>query len=285
MKKELTLAEMQEIEWKMLKYLHDICVANHLTYYLYGGTLLGAIRHQGFIPWDDDLDIILPRKDYDQLLKILAHKTEYTLLSYEYVEDYYYPIAKLVDPSTRLKEFGMKECSKMGVWVDLFPLDNTSNHPRVRWLHMATVRKLVNFNRYLAAGEDTIQKQLNSTRKKFNYWLAKRFKSHALIKLIHKLSSHYKDKKTNYKADIIWGHRMDIVLEAKWFGEPVAVKFGDGYFNAPTDAHAFLTRVYGDYMKLPPENKRHSEHMYSCWRKDLQEKENDENTTADPKEK
>lgn len=261
---------MQEIEWKMLKYLHDICVENHLTYYLYGGTLLGAIRHQGFIPWDDDLDVIVPRNDYVKLLEILKDKKKYTLLSYEHIEDYYYPFAKLIDPETRLVEFGMKECSKLGVWIDIFPLDNTSNHKWIRSLQISYVRKLVNLNRYLAANTDMVKKQLDSPKKKLHFWIARRFKSHTLIKYINKKAGAYRNRKTNYKADIIWCSK-DVVFEGDWFGEPSLVRFGEGLFYAPTDSDALLTRIFGNYMQLPPENKRHSEHMYSCWRKDLQE--------------
>ena len=264
--KEITLKEMQSIELEMLKYLHKICTDNDLTYYLYGGTLLGAVRHQGFIPWDDDLDIIVPRKDYERLIRILKEKEEYKLLSYEYVEDYYYPFAKLVDPSTKLVEFGMRECSEMGVWVDIFPLDVTSKTPFLRTLHIRLVRKLVGMNRYKAAEPESIKRYLDTPIKRIRYSFTEHFNSHKIIKWIHRISGIYRNRDTGVATDAIWGSRPDLIYDANWFGEPASLPFEGTAFYVPSDYKALLIKIFGDYMKLPPESKRYSEHLYSCWR-------------------
>lgn len=265
LKQELSLKEMQSIELSIMKYLHNICEENNLIYYLYGGTLLGAVRHHGFIPWDDDLDIIVPRNDYERLISILHEKNEFRLLSYEYVEDYYYPFAKLVDPSTKLVEKGMKECEGLGVWVDIFPLDVTFNNSFVRNIHVKSVKKLVGLNRYLASEHENIKLQLDTTVKRFRYYIAGLFSSHTIIKMANKLAGFYRNRDSKMLVDAIWG-RPGLFFDSEWFGKPEILQFEGSMFYVPANYHSLLTYVYGDYMKLPPEEKRYSEHFYSCWR-------------------
>ena len=99
MSKELTAAELKTVELDILKYLRDLCERMNLKYYLMGGTLLGAVRHQGFIPWDDDIDVMMPRKDYDQLIAYFRDhpKGRYQLADYALQKDYSFPIGKLMD--------------------------------------------------------------------------------------------------------------------------------------------------------------------------------------------
>ena len=265
-KTQLTLHEMQEREAKMLEYLHRICVENNIKYYLYGGTLIGAVRHQGFIPWDDDLDVLVPRKDYKRLLSILHSHKEYRLLSHEYQDDYYYPFAKLTDPETKLIEYGVKECKELGVWLDIFPLDSVSNNPLIRLLHAKIVMKLVGMNQYVAADETCILQEIDSFPKKIKFVIAKQFKSQTLIRFIHTLAGIYVDKETAYKADLLWSSNYKYFFPANWFGDPKILKFEGGNYYVPTDYDSFLKVLYGDYMKLPPEEKRHSDHFYSCYK-------------------
>ena len=264
-KQELTLQEIQSIEFHIMKYIHKICEENNLTYYLYGGTLLGAVRHKGFIPWDDDLDIIVPRNDYDTLIRILNNRNEFRLLSFEYVNDYYYPFAKLVDPTTKLIEIGVKECSGMGVWVDIFPLDGTPRNSFFRFLHTKMVKKLVGLNQYLSAKQDNIETQLNTPAKRIRYSISKLFKSHTVIKLANKLAGVFHNNNSEMVLNAIWG-RPGLVYKSEWFGKPVLLPFEGELFFAPSNYNSLLTCVYGDYMKPPPEDKRYSGHSYSCWR-------------------
>lgn len=265
---------MQSIELNLMKYIHKVCVENNLVYYLYGGTLLGAVRHKGFIPWDDDLDIIVPRKDYERLISILNEEDEYRLLSYEYVEDYYYPFAKLVDPSTRLVEYGLKECSEMGVWVDIFPLDITFNRHYLGTLHLKFVRSLIGLNRYLAAKPDNIESQLDTTAKRLHYKLARLFRSHGIIKMANGIAAVFRNRNSEMVVDAIWSTLPEPLFSNKWFGDPILLSFEGNMFYAPSDYNAYLTKAYGNYMELPPENKRYSEHFYSCWKRTTENESN-----------
>ena len=119
--KEITQTEQKEILLDMLKYVDEICKKNNIKYFLYGGTLIGAIRHKGFIPWDDDLDICVPYKDYRKLITLLKQDNKYNVHNPYDNEDYYYFFTKLTDKRTILIEDNYNRIKDMGVFLDIFP--------------------------------------------------------------------------------------------------------------------------------------------------------------------
>ena len=124
--KELSLQEIKEIELDILKMFHSFCIENNIKYYLSHGTLLGAIRYKKFIPWDDDVDLLIPRKDYDRMLSIFKDNERYHLFAFEKDSKYSYPFAKLCDMTTRKDEFGYENGVELGVDIDLFRLRGCS---------------------------------------------------------------------------------------------------------------------------------------------------------------
>ena len=119
----MTLDEVKQVELEILEYVDKICKENNIQYSLAYGTMLGAVRHKGFIPWDDDIDILLKREEYEKLLRILYSKTDekYQVFSLK-DEGYWYSYAKVTDTRTIIVEKNdrnMKEC----VYIDIFPID------------------------------------------------------------------------------------------------------------------------------------------------------------------
>ena len=128
--KKLTIKEVQNRSLDILSHIDKICRTNDLKYSIFYGSLIGVERHSGFIPWDDDIDIVMLRDDYDKLMKLLSNtSSKFKLLSFETTDNYRYPFAKLVDTATTFKSkqlFGYEDPS-FGVFVDIFPIDGIPN--------------------------------------------------------------------------------------------------------------------------------------------------------------
>jgi len=115
------IEEIQKVDLEILRFFDNVCRENNLTYFLSGGTLLGAIRHKGFIPWDDDVDLVMPRKDFEKLIEILDKSdSNYKLFIPGCSEDYFYTFGKLVDTRTVLDEFDYCPIKGMGLYIDIF---------------------------------------------------------------------------------------------------------------------------------------------------------------------
>lgn len=126
--RELNLNEVKEIQLRVLEFFSTYCKENKLRYSAYLGTLLGAIRHKGYIPWDDDIDLMMPRDDYDNLVKNFNYANEkFGLLSIESNNNYYLPFAKIYAKKTLLVEDIDIEFEELGVYIDIFPVDYHDN--------------------------------------------------------------------------------------------------------------------------------------------------------------
>lgn len=257
--KKLNSHEIKNCELNILKAFDNFAKKNDLNYCLAYGTLLGSIRHKGFIPWDDDIDIFMLRKDYDRLLKLMEKNNNVIaenirFESYE-TSNYYYPFAKVCDsrtiticPNTPYNE---------SLWIDIFPLDNVSEKSKINFLKIKIYQKMI----------------ISKLTVKYNGWVP--YYKHIIKKIIKFLSFPIPiryftkkiiktAKKDNYDitskmvGDICWGSidGSSVRIPSAYFE-----KFTDGIFenyNFPiiSQYHEYLTLQYGDYMKLPPEDKR-----------------------------
>ena len=274
MKEIKNLKEIQKIELNILLYLDKICKENNLKYYLISGTLLGAIKYQGFIPWDDDIDVVLMRDDYLKLVKILANNTsQYKLLSIYNNKKYYYPFAKLVDSKTKLVE-NAKEIPDLGVFVDIFPLDAYKNNDNIeiqdRKLRM--IRNLA-VRRFRIKNDIRGNFSYNIKSQKVKlYWL-----KNSIYILIDYLSLplgyNYWVNLLDKKLTKININDADYVgIRVKEFGsketylkqeilEQQKVKFEGYYFPSFKNYYTYLIKKYGDYRLDPPINKQYSHHQ------------------------
>lgn len=266
MKKELSLEEKKKILVSILSKVHNFCDENNLKYFLTGGTLIGAVRHKGFIPWDDDIDIYMPRNDYEEFLyKFNKESERYQLISLK-TDGYYLPFGKVIDTRTILIE-NVDSDYKMGIYLDIFPLDNLSSNYNAA----LSLYKEVSFYRRLLAIKNATS---DSKRKPYMNFLLKVGKvvimpvsRKWILSKIDMISQKYReDTSSQYIGAIcaaFYGEKE--ILKSEWFTERCLLEFEGGKFWAPKDYDAFLTQLYGDYMQLPPEEKRVTHHDNKAW--------------------
>ena len=249
---------MQEKEIAIFRVFIDICERLHLRYYILGGTLLGAVRHKGFIPWDDDIDVGMMRKDYDIFIREAAkYLPEGLFLQTVHSEpEYHSNAAKIRDCNTTYIESGVKSSRiNHGIFVDIFPLDNYPTN-------IIEKSCFLFFKKVLSARINKVYIG-NADRKTI-----KGFLRSCLVVAFPSLQNTVKIRENLYKAvkytgvlvnhSGMWGEK-EIVL-ADWFQEGCRLDFEGISVNAPQEYEKWLTHFYGNYMELPPVEKRVTHH-------------------------
>lgn len=255
---EVMTRELQLKLLEMMKVLHDVCKKHDITYFMIGGTMLGAIRHKGFIPWDDDIDIGIPRNDYNKLLSLpqsewpenIKLKTPYN------ATDYIYPFSKIMDTNTTLIE-DVVDGILGGVYIDIFPIDGVGNNmlsAKLRYAIFLWKKGLLRYNQ-----ENERKKTL--IKRVVHYYARKR----NLISL-YKSVENFMSKKDYCKSKIVANYAgsygFNEFVDKSLFGSPKLYKFEDTEFYGLEDPLKYLTNIYGDFMKLPPIDKRKSHHKF-----------------------
>lgn len=258
--REIQFEEMKRIELNILIYFTEVCEENNLRYYLGGGTLLGAVRHKGFIPWDDDIDVMMPRPDFQKLLSLSINNENYNIIK-PGTAGYYYNFAKLVDTRTILEEKGIKLIDGLGVYIDIFPLDGMPETPdarKKRFKELNSIRKRIN---------NTCLLRPKFHRNPFAYLNACRiYNSNKYIDLssLQKkyldsaLKNSFDDSEFVFAAGGAYGARD--IFPGKWFEKEIELQFENLSVKAFNGYDFYLTQLYGDYMTLPPEDKRVTPH-------------------------
>jgi lipopolysaccharide cholinephosphotransferase len=241
---------------EMMKDFHEICIENDINYYIIGGTLLGAVRHKGFIPWDDDIDIGLPRNDYEKLLSLSKELIPdyFAFRDFHSESDAHSIVTKLYHRNTTLIERQVNN-KVGGIYIDIFPLDGCGNNALSAKMHFKKIR-LLKFIVFLNAkgvdlkGYDTLRKLINffDNKKIFLYF----------DKLLKSRNFH----KYKFCGNLVgaWGEKE--ILHHEIFGQPTIYQFEDGFFYGPEKPHEYLSTLYGEYMKLPPLDKQVSHHDF-----------------------
>ncbi len=252
------LQDLQQVETNILKTFIDACDKLNLKYWICGGTLLGAIRHKGFIPWDDDIDVYMPRVDFEKFIsegqKLFSN--QYFIQSYHTKKEYPRTYAKLCDSQTTFVESIHRYYDiNHGAFVDIFPLDNyCADEKDKKRLYNKKKRLLRCIDKnFFREGK---AEKVRSVIKKIVYPMP----ANVAVK---KLDNLFKSVKySGYYINYMSPYGEKEVYPAEYFLESVDVEFNGLMVKAPKEYHKILTKVYGDYMQLPPEEKRKTHHNF-----------------------
>lgn len=260
---EHKLTPLQNNLLEMMRWLDNYCRSNNLRYYALGGTLLGAMRHNGFIPWDDDIDIALPRRDYNKICEQFKNDGRYRLESVRSeAKDYCYSYAKLYDTTTTLIEHKRDDLVR-GTFIDIFPLDGLGNSEEEAKKNFISIKRQYNFYLCTVAG---IRKG-RSLIKNFSVLMVRLIPTTIAsprklrLKLDEKLSTlDYDDCEWIGNPLGAWGFKE--VMPKFINGKPTEYSFEDMKIYGPERADEYLTYLYGNWRQLPPKEKQVTHHDF-----------------------
>ena len=272
--REISLEELKNIELDLLLYFRDLCEEHGWLYSITGGTLLGAVRHGGFIPWDDDIDVHMPREDYNKLIQYFNnHDTKYKLLSIETDESYGYLFAKLINPNTvMVEEHANRGGSDIGVYIDIFPVDgvgNTYDEACSTFSKDAMSRELLVASNWKEFFRSKTHKWYIEPIRLCMFILSRFFNPNKLAKKIQSHQNKYCNQNSKYYTVLSGAYRKKEIMPRETYFEFTKLSFEGHDFNAYKDYDSLLNSLYGDYMILPPENKRHTHHMFNAYWKEI----------------
>lgn len=258
----------------ILREIDRICRANDIPYFITNGTLLGAVRHKGFIPWDDDIDVAMLRPDFNRFVK---HAREWLSAPYEFISPETYEkcpgeLSKVIDGSTTLIErWSYNQLG--GVYVDVWVLDAVSDKRWQRRLHFSSYKVL---NRLLYMRNRDPYKRGHGMSSWWPRIVQSLFKNSTLQRWMHKVQTACDFDKHDKICMLDNGEKS--IISKKVIGQRKEYEFESQLFFGPEDYDTYLRALYGEYMELPPENKRrvhrpdyvdfeHSYHDYKDTRK------------------
>ena len=264
--KKIELNEIKILELDILKDLDRVCRENGILYSLTSGTLIGAVRHKGFIPWDDDIDIMMTRENYDKFIKVYPEKGKdiYKLLCHELDKEYYHQFSKIVDLRTCVKEKKLRYINNLGIWIDIFPVDSINS----KFLKLR-LNKINFFQKSLKKTKGDLNV---SNRNAFIKFIKKNFFVDKLEfwynRTINQVKKESKKANNNLKGILLSDAPKPekLLLEKELFNDYIYLKFENENFMAIKEYDKYLTHVYGNYMQIPPIEKRESHYLEAYWK-------------------
>lgn len=263
---EISLAEVKSIQLDILVVVHEFCINHNIKYSLSCGTLLGAARHKGYIPWDDDIDICLLRTDYENLIYSfpLLYKNKYKIVSLERDKKWDRPYAKAYDSSTVLEESGNKY-KQLGVNIDIFPMDDVPEN-KIKWRIYDFVRRLLqNIYSLKFVKLSKERSPLKNTAIIFNRVLTGGTSRRCLANWINSYAKTNNNRNFILCFECIQGIFQRNPIKKSLFDNLELLVFENKRFLGFKDYDKYLTAGYGDWRKLPPIEKQVSHHQFKAY--------------------
>lgn len=259
MRKIEDIHELRQIQIGILDEVHSFCEAHGLRYFLSSGTLIGAVRHKGYIPWDDDIDIYMPREDYEAFLNTYHDKSgRYKAINPRLESNYYYTFAKVVDLRTKMIETET-EGYEIGVFMDIFPVDYVTDDLQERERVFKLKKLLYKIRRCKISNA-------NPLRSRLAYWCYKSLpvSAHYVFRLIQRLIVLGKPTHTVCNMTEA-GPKIKGCFPAEDIASSVDIEFEGKTYKTMVGYKDYLERTYGDYMTLPPVEQRVTHQFEAYW--------------------
>lgn len=265
--KQLKQEEVKKYLLNILVNFNDFCKENQLETYLCAGTLLGAVRHHGFIPWDDDIDVCMARDEYERLIRLAQKKPifnqYYKIIDFRF-NDSNYPYVKIIDLRTKMdQQFGNDVADYL--WIDVFPMDGLPTkveEQKKLYRRISFIREILMLS-FAKPGEGrSLVKRIFKTPL---IPLAKLYGLDRANKQLSQLAQSYDYNKTGLIGDVLWGDFGREILTTKEYFQSTTVTFEEHEFDTMACWDKYLTMLYGeDYMQIPPKEKQVN-HNLKAW--------------------
>ena len=265
------IKNVQCYELDILQKIDEICKHHNLEYWGIGGTALGAVRHQGFVPWDDDIDIGMTRKDYEVFLSVVQQELPagYHVQNFDTEHNSPFYFTKIRKDNTKFVEYYLRDYKMHhGIFVDIFPFDNIPDNPTIRKIHFKVSRFL--YQLYLCKSLSTVcssrfeqqgkhAKTYKHYVRKFVHYLLYPVPKKWLFYMLDYCVQLFNSKETNRMGHIV-RRRLSVARDVLY---PIRMlKFGEGHMPVPNDYDTYLKRQFGDYMAMPPKDRRYGHLPY-----------------------
>ena len=257
---KLDFRSIQLEELKLLLAFKQFCEKHKLKYYLCGGTLLGAVRHQGFIPWDDDIDVCMPRPDYEQMIRLVKETQEIDLIAFE-LDNCTYPYAKLVNKQIIVKR-EIEGQDDQFLWMDIFPMDGIPSSLKeteslYRKIHIL-IKSLLLSKTKLGYGSSLVKK----IGKFIVIPLLRAYGSRRIACMLRRIALSTNYEEAEYAGGVVWGlYGIGERMIKADFEKEAYKEFEGTIFPVFSCWHEYLSGLYNNYMELPPEDKQQCHEM------------------------